>query len=255
MDLLSTPLSARARVFAKALLMERLNPIWVNNTRYGPVSFYCPATWPYSRSDMAKEPHTTQWIEGFGEGDVFWDIGANVGVFSLLAAKKGLRVVAFEPAAVNYFVLAKNVELNAFDDRITFLNIALSDVSRLDTLHMASTAIGSAQHNFAVTDPEQGATRSFKQACLGYSIDDLLRAYDLPFPNHIKIDVDGIEDRIVSGARQTLRDPRLKSVLVEINSDVAHTDINRAFNEAGFVWVKPSGGDGSRGNQLFRRPG
>lgn len=254
MELLSKPLGARARVFAKALLMERLNPIWVNKTKYGPISFYCPASWPYSRSDMAKEPHTSQWIEGFGADDVFWDVGANVGVFSLLAAKKGHRVIAFEPAAVNYFVLARNVEINVFDERITFLNIALSDVSRLDILHMPDTAIGGAQHTFAALDTQENPKRGFKQACIGYSIDDFLKTYGLPFPNHIKIDVDGIEDRIVSGAKATLRDPRLRSVLVEVNSDAAQALIYRELGEAGLEWVKPARGDGSRGNQLFRRP-
>ncbi len=253
-DLLSKPLGARARVFTKALIMERLNPVWVNETRFGPIAFYCPATWPYSRSDMAKEPGTTRWIESFAEADAFWDLGANVGVFSLLAAKKGHRVLAFEPAAVNYFVLAKNVALNAFDERVTFLNIALSDTSCLNILHMSNLDIGGAQHSFAIADSKEGkAARGFKQACLGYSIDDLLKVHNLPFPSHIKIDVDGIEDRIVAGAKATLRDPRLKSVLVEINSDAAHALISRELEQAGFIWVKPSRGDGSRGNQIFRR--
>jgi FkbM family methyltransferase len=252
--LMSKPLGSRARVFVKARIMERLEPIWVNPTKFGPITLYCPATWPYSRSDMAKEPDTSRWVEGFVDGEVLWDVGANVGVFSLLAAKKGHRVVAFEPAAVNYFVLAKNVELNAFDDRITFLNIALTDHSRIDILHMSETRVGAAQHNFAVADEACLASqRGFKQPCIGYSVDDFVRTYKVPFPNHIKIDVDGIEARIIAGAKMTLQDLRLKSVLVEINSDEAHASIQRQMTEAGLILVPPKSGNERRGNQVFRR--
>ena len=252
--LLSKPLGSRARIFVKALIMERLEPIWVNPTKFGPIAFYCPATWPYSRSDMAKEPDTSRWVESFAQDEVLWDVGANVGVFSLLAARKGHRVVAFEPAAGSYFVLAKNVELNAFDDRITFLNIALTDHSRIDILHMSETRVGAAQHNFAVADETpQAGQRGFKQPCIGYSVDDFVRTFDVPFPNHIKIDVDGIEGRIIAGAKVTLRDPRLKSILVEINSDEAHASIQQEMAEAGLILVPPKSGDGRRGNQVFRR--
>ena len=59
---------------------------------------------------------------------------------------------------------------------------------------------------------------SFSQGIGTYSIDGLTRSPQIDFPNHIKIDVDGIELQILDGARKTFKDPRLKSVLVELDS-------------------------------------
>jgi hypothetical protein len=53
---------------------------------------------------------------------------------------------------------------------------------------------------------------------VGYSVDAFIETYRPEFPNHIKIDVDGIENRIISGAVKTLADVRLKSLLVELDS-------------------------------------
>lgn len=248
-------LRPRARVRALSYLMETLDPVYTNETRYGPVHFYCPATWPYSRSDMLKEPKTYEWIETFKTSDVFWDVGANVGVYSLYAAKRGHRVYAFEPAAVNYFVLAKNVELNELDDQITFLNVALNDKTILSSLYMSHTRIGGAQHSFG--EPQNAETKlkpyarpnMFRQSAIGYSIDGFIETFEAEFPNHIKIDVDGNEDKIISGASNTVTDPRLKSLLVEIRPDRRVDVIGERLAAAGFGLKDVSGM-----NHVFVRP-
>ena len=86
---------------------------------------------------------------------------------------------------------------------------------------MGSTEAGSSLHSFGVAEDFKGRpfTPTFRQGVLGYSIDNFVETFDPPFPNHIKIDVDGIEDRIVKGAERTLADPRLKSVSVELVED------------------------------------
>ena len=74
---------------------------------------------------------------------VLWDIGANIGVFSLLAAKYGVRVVSFEPLYSNYYVLCKNVEINSdISKLITVLPIALSDISMVDDLYIPTSDEG-----------------------------------------------------------------------------------------------------------------
>src|ERR1051325_5936164 len=65
---------------------------------------------------LTKQPATIQWIDSFLPNSVFWDVGANVGVYTLYAARRGAaQVVAFEPAAVNYFLLAAHCEANGLD--------------------------------------------------------------------------------------------------------------------------------------------
>ena len=60
-------------------------------------------------------------------GSVFWDIGANIGVLTLYAAMRGdLKVWAFEPAAVNYYNLVANCELNGLERRVRCLQLGFT---------------------------------------------------------------------------------------------------------------------------------
>lgn len=90
-------------------------------TKRGPITFYCLgdfALWR-ARTLFTKEPETIEWIDDFQEGDVFWDVGANVGVYTLYAATTHkLQVLAFEPSASNYLLLNRNVEINKLSDRV-----------------------------------------------------------------------------------------------------------------------------------------
>src|SRR5881394_2354315 len=82
-------------------LADKLVPIVSRRTPAGVIRFYCPAPLPEwrARSILIKEPETLEWIDDFRKGEVFWDVGANVGVFSLYAAFRHATVYAFEPSA------------------------------------------------------------------------------------------------------------------------------------------------------------
>ena len=74
-----------------------------------------------------REPDTLRWIESFEPGSVFWDIGSNIGVFSLYAAHvPGVRVVAFDPLADNFSTLNRNVTLNGLHDKVMVFCAAIS---------------------------------------------------------------------------------------------------------------------------------
>ena len=76
------------------------------------------------------------------------------------------------------------------------------------------------------------------QDMVGLSLDDITGRFELPFPNHLKIDVDGAEVSVISGAGQTLADPRLRTVMIEIYLDeerAAASIIMDAFSRASFV--------------------
>jgi len=59
-----------------------------------------------------KEPETLAWINEFSPEDVFWDIGANIGCYSLYAGLKNAAVCSFEPSPVNFYLLAANLRVN-----------------------------------------------------------------------------------------------------------------------------------------------
>jgi hypothetical protein len=78
-----------------------------------------------------KEPETVDWIETFmKEGDVLYDVGANIGAYSLVASKffyGKVKVYAFEPAFPNFAQLCKNLALNGCQGAVVPLQVALSD--------------------------------------------------------------------------------------------------------------------------------
>lgn len=175
------------------------------------------------QSMLTKEPDTIAWINQFNKGDVFWDIGANVGVFTLYAAiKRSARVLAFEPAAGNYMVLNKNIEGNNLSERVSAYCVAFNDVDLLSELNMQNTEFGASLSGFATQIDFKGDKFSplFRQGMIGFSIDNFISKFSPEFPNHIKIDVDGIEPEIIQGAQEVLRDKRLKSLSVELNMDL-----------------------------------
>lgn len=206
--------------------------------------FVCPsydALYRFERF-FVKEPETLRWIDGFQKDDVLWDIGANVGVYSLYAAIKGCRVLAFEPSAANYWLLNRNCQANGLDDRVTAYCAAFADSMRAGVFNMADMDLGGACYSFGErTDrfeyPGIGdAVVMFHQGALGFSIDAFVELFNPPFPNHVKIDVDGLEQPIIAGATRTIGDPRLRSVSIEM--DRSRTDevafVTDVFTTRGF---------------------
>lgn len=167
------------------------------------------------RTLFAKEPETIRWIDTFKPGDVFWDIGANIGCYSLYAAKKGVVVQAFEPSPVNFWLLTRNVAINKFD-KITTYPFALSDKSDI-FFWEPNVSAGSADNQLL---------RSGKIACVqAYKIDDLVKHSGVEFPNHVKIDVDGIERLILEGGRDALKDKRVRSLMCEVTEGHSETGL------------------------------
>lgn len=172
-----------------------------------------------AKTYFTKEPETIEWIDTFKEGDVLFDIGANIGLYSIYAAKKGVNVVAFEPESQNYALINKNIYLNGLSQKILCLNIALSDEDAVDYLHIPVFQGGGAMNCFGkpIDWKYEGFAPVYSQGINSYTLDSFLKRYSKSFPTHIKIDVDGIEPKIIRGAEITLSDKRLKSIFVEIN--------------------------------------
>ena len=249
-----------------ANLVQGLTPIVTIPTACGEVKFFCPGRISVWRAEalLTKEPDTIEWINGFSPDDVFWDIGANVGSYALYAAKRGIRVLGFEPSSANYYVFNKNIEINHLDRFISAFCIAFYTRSILDQFHMPVTDPGGALSAFVEKKDWQGQNFNpkFSQGMVGFSMDDFIELFNPAFPTHIKIDVDGIEDRIIIGAEKTLADPRLKSVLIELNTeDQAYfKKVVSLLAEAGLVLsdqMKASLSAGSRFtgvyNHIFKR--
>ena len=194
-----------------------------------------------SRTVFQKEPETISWIRTFTEEDVFFDVGANVGIFTIYAGRRGARVLAFEPEATNYAILNRNIALNRLSDRVQALPIAIADRFQIDSLHLASNVPGSALHAFGATVDFKGDSfkPAFSQGCLAMSLDELVERHELPQPTRIKIDVDGLERAVISGAMNVIKNPRLRDILIEINeNDASDRAMITMLEQAGFLVIE-----------------
>jgi len=187
----------------KSFMSEDDVPILFKETPLGPLKFWgFGSTSEFrTRTLLTKEPETIAWIDNFEPDSLFWDIGANIGVYTLYAALKLKKVVAFEPSAFNYFLLNKNISLNDLDTKIDTFNIAFSNKTGLDNFYLSSVESGGAANSFAVKEDAYGDGMNVvhRQSCLGFTIDDFISHYNFSTPNYIKIDVDGIELLIIKG--------------------------------------------------------
>ena len=172
-----------------------------------------------------KEPETLEWIDDSEDNGVLFDIGANVGLYSLyFASSKNGKVYAFEPSVFNLALLAKNIYGNNLQDKIKIITNPLTKANQFANFTLSSTEEGGALSAFGVEHGHDGETikKSLSYQTLGLSLDFLLfNKIISDYPNLIKIDVDGIEHLILAGAVNTLKHPSCKTVLVEIDESFA----------------------------------
>ena len=204
---------------------EQLNPRCELNHNGVSVVYATPNVHTRWRVDslFQKEPCTVEWIAGFAAGEVLVDIGANVGMYTVWAAKtRGVRVCAFEPEAQNYALLNRNIVLNDLSSLVRAYCLALSDASGYSELHLSELVIGGSCHSLGepVDFRHQPMRPAYSQGCVAARLDDLVGAGVVPAPDYIKIDVDGFEPKVIAGAATVLRGGKVKSLLIEVNQNL-----------------------------------
>jgi len=184
------------------------------------LTFHTPNALTRWRVDtlLIKEPVTVEWISSFTKNDVFVDVGANVGMYAVLAgALAKCRVYAFEPMAENRAVLLWNVVGNGLLYRVLVDDRALSDRDGFGELHLSSQKPGSSCH--ALNDKVDGRGQAFdpvfSQPCEFARLDTLINQESVSAPTRVKIDVDGFEPAVVRGIGGCLK--TVRSMLVEVN--------------------------------------
>lgn len=180
-----------------------------------------------------KEPDTIEWINKMSDGDLLFDVGACMGGYSLYAANRGIHVHAFEPESQNFALLCRNIAINKMGERIRPWPMALSDMPGFDLFHVQSMLAGGSCSSYGeeVNFHLQPKEYAFHQGCSAITLDQFSAKYG--YPDHIKIDVDGLEHKIIAGAFKTLQNT--KSVLVELNTSLPeHVGIYAALEDHGF---------------------
>jgi FkbM family methyltransferase len=167
-----------------------------------------------------KEPDTLTWLETIPRDAVLWDVGANIGLYSVYAATaRSCRVYAFEPSVFNLELLARNIASNGLQEYVTIVPLALTDRLGLSSFKLSTTTWGGALSTFGEDFGQDGRTlnKLFEYRTIGLSMHDAVVLLGIPRPEYIKIDVDGIEHFILRGSGDVLSS--VQSVLVEINDE------------------------------------
>ena len=173
-----------------------------------------------------KEPETIEWINKFSnkKKKIFWDIGANIGLYSIYNSLKNKNslTIAFEPSTSNLRVLSRNISLNKLQKKIKIFSLPLTkNVKGFMPLKERLFQEGGSMNVFGENFNFEG--KKFKTEMyydlFGLNIKFLLDNKLLDIPDYIKIDVDGIEHLILEGAGNYLKNKKIKSISVEINEN------------------------------------
>ena len=169
-------------------------------------------------ADVYEEATTRLFNRLLQPGMIAVDIGAHVGYFTLLAAKRvgpvG-TVLAFEPDADNHAALLKNIAMNNYQN-ITVAQQAVSDREGLAQLHLTQT--GSGRHSmFHHGLPERGSV-DIETTTLDATLEEL----GWPHVDLIKIDVEGAEVSVLNGMAQLLESQTAPDVIVEFMPELLH---------------------------------
>jgi FkbM family methyltransferase len=139
------------------------------------------------------------------QGEVFWDIGANIGYFTLVAAsvlKNRGQIVSFEPARVAFERLQDNISLNNFNNIIIY-KLAVTDRSGEGVLYLSGNLADSGANLF-----HPGKDQTQQEICKTVSLDRFSQEQGLQAPDFIKMDVEGAELAALRGAGNILANTR-----------------------------------------------
>ena len=93
---------------------------------------------------LTKEPETINWINNFEKKDVLYDVGANIGIYSLYASKKKIKTLSFEPAFHNFKKLRQNIKLNKVKNCQPY-SLALSNKNYIKKFYFDSNLTGTSE--------------------------------------------------------------------------------------------------------------
>jgi FkbM family methyltransferase len=190
-----------------------------------------------AKTVMSKETETIPWLESMTEEDCLWDIGANIGVYSLYAAiMTGARVYGFEPYLANCMLCNEHAALNGVDARVRTFPVAVAGSSGLTGLKVS-------QYNTpGVAGPHsqlKGSSAKLQQGIMKLTLSQI-KKLGVKSPTHIKLDVDGIEHEIIMAGLDLIAEA--KSILFEFpraDKDKLE-EIDTALRDRGFEFVTNS---------------
>ncbi len=183
-----------------------------------------------------KEPWTMTWLERMVPGEhTLWNIGANVGSYALIAAKRGVYTVAIEPGYASYAALCNNILANRLEGMMTALPLAVGRRTGIEPLAYRSTEAGAASHDFGAVESKK-SVGTMPTLCL--TLNQIRAQFpEIMAPSHLLLDVDGVEGEILMAGDDVLR-TSVRSVMVEVKRESDQERmIHQSLGAAGLALV------------------
>ncbi len=204
------------------------------------------------RDFHSKEPETLEWIDNFNKKNkiIFWDIGANIGLYSVYAAAtiENIEVISFEPSTSNLRILSRNISINNLEKKIKIFQLPLG-LNKNQFLEFNERKFNegeshnSLDKNIDFEGKKMDPMNSYQ--VLSTSIDQIIDDKILDIPNYIKIDVDGIEHLILKGGIKLLKNIKIAEIQIEINENYSEQldTVKKIMNECMFVFKEKKRND------------
>lgn len=181
----------------------------------------------WHRPELFEKNERRLFCSAVGPGSVVLDVGANIGIYSMLAAKRGARVFAIEADPENVTVLRHHLAINNLLDRVTIVHMAVTDHRGLVNLYRDPTNCGHSNLFSGVS-----------KVCVDGDTIDSLR---LPPVDVCKMDIEGAEVQALEGMTTTIRRSPKMRLLIEHSRRFGHTEELLAFVRSNFATVFVAG--------------
>ncbi len=169
---------------------------------------------------MNYETENLDFIDKIKSNEVMYDLGACEGRFSIYAAKKGIRVISFEPEAKNYHVFSENLKINEIGSgTIKAIHAGVGEKTGQAIMKIGQPWEGG--HQKVVEHGEIRNDLGFNfvedQKIDLIALDSFIETNKYPLPDYLKVDIDGSEMPFLKGASNTLKSSKLKGIIFELN--------------------------------------
>ena len=201
--------------------------------------FWVPSQWQAEMAVMHEPAAVASAKKVLREGAVIYDIGANLGLFSVLLSRHAgpqARVYAFEANPVCVYFLQANLALNSVPSYEILPMALLGSTGDVEfRINYRNLLVGFAGEARFLDKPGHGIRVG------AMSLDAALERYQLRPPDFIKIDIEGAEGEAIAGMRQTIERYR-PSMLIEIHGRNAARAVAEAVDWSSYRFEEVSGG-------------
>lgn len=189
---------------------------------------------------LEEEPLMISWVRSMVPNDVVLDIGANVGMYSILIANRTKMVYSCELDPLNIAILKENIHLNGLLEKVKIIPLACGLKTEMVSVKFRSLSYGDALQLIEGGDEKQYSGSHLEKSAHSFSVlqgslDILFEDANLVKPNKIKIDVDGNELAILGGARGLISEAN--EVYFEDGITADCDEFMKFLTETGFLEV------------------